>query len=1481
MKKFLRCLLAVIFAVSMLAVCAFQSGAEDIQHQYTDESGNVYTYTVVNNNAYINNIEIKSSGTHLTVSNKIEGYPVERILGISPETCKNLSELTLIGSNLRYIGENVFTGCENLKAVHFNKVSPSSCIIGNNAFCNLKSLETVTFNDVNGMTLGENAFADCNNLKNIDFGTSGVFTIKDGCFKGAAITEITIPKSPNVYLGRYVFSECKSLVKADIYAYPLNRTIYTIDGKEDKSVFKNYEYSQGLFSGCTALQEVKIANYSKIYDGMFENCSSLKKYDIGSAEEIGAAAFSGCSSLEDFDFSKISKINSGSFKGCSSFKSIDISKFKEIPASCFKNCSSLTELDLTGVEKVGNYAFAGCTGLKSITIDHNITFSGHIFEDCSGLEEVIIGDDVSWVNNQGQRDFFKGCTNIKYIYIGKSLLPTYKRRNDKKNYLGTDFFGFGDLSGLEIIEVSPDNPYYSVVDGALYLDEGEYYILLCYPAAKKGTYFSTEKALANVSKDFTIGEYAFAGNKYLKEVNFTKSVVYPDFEYDGWGERCYKLLSYCFAGSAVEKVTFPEGGIDTVGPHMFEDSAIKDIDLSNTKVILEYAFSGCTTFTELNLPSCIEIRKYAFQNCTSLKSVNLPVWVENDCEDYASGYVFAYCTALETVNMPLAIQIDAGMFYGCTSLEKVNATVEYVGKDAFNGCSKLQGISLKDAYICENAFLNCTSLKNIKLYGVSTIKDNAFKGCTSLYLAQFDNTRCKFGVGVFEGCPKLSFYCDENCDAYNYAVENNIPVIAVSVGFQKNTYEYTGSEIQPSIIVSIGDMVLVQNKDYILIFENNTDVGKANVTVRFIGDFDGLPDAHRVFNIVCINLKNATVQYDKEYYYNGEAVELDVTVTLNGKTLVRGVDYSVYQYASDTDIGTKRFRVYGIGNYTGLIECSYTVVLRDISEAVIEYTKDNIYEGEEIKPTVVIKMDGKTLTEGVDYDIVYVSGADTDTRYFTVKGKGNYTGAIDCFYNIIRRDISNAVVEYVKDNVYEGEDIRPAVVINLDGEILTEDVDYKIIYQSGVDTGTMIFTVKGIGKYIGSIDCYYNIIRRDIAEAEVQKIQDYVYTGDEICPLPVIEWNGFTLVNGEDFEVRYFENVNAGFGTAVIYGKGNFCGTQRVKFRIFGKGVENAVVSEIPDMAYNGDEIRPEITVTVDGVALKEGTDYTVEYINNTEQGTAEVIISGIGNYSGVIRKTFEIYKNSVNAFTVFSDKEDLIYSGSELKPEIEVYFNGELLSEGVDYEISITDNISAGTANVTVIGIGRFEGERTYTFTIQPCGISEKDISVSGKLEFTGTPVEPVITVTKDGKILENGKDYTVTYYDNDRVGTAYATVEGIGNYCGSINLEYEIYKNEDKKPEPQKPDEPEQNEPSKDNTDSETSNKNDNVNHNGTQNGDNKPQTPPTDANKPSEVNNGSAVQIPNTDEKTDITSVWFIAAISMLFALFAPRKKRKIKD
>lgn len=1414
MKKNLKALLTVIAILAMLSVFALTSFGATEYLEYVDPDGNVYTYYIglSSKTAIINKVELKNDDTNLVIPSEINGIPVTRLnadIFYNKETKSHLKLSSITIPDTVNSMASPFSYCNNLKSIVFGNVSDLE--ITSSTFSGA-GVESVTFGTTKNVIIHKQAFMNKKNLKTVDFGNPTNMQIKNECFKGSGLTEVTVPKG--VLLGQYVFSECPNLVKAEIYASPLKQVEKRINTQTGKVVSEKDVFSEYLFYKCPSLREATVSNYEIIYDYMFSECPALRTVNVGNATQlkyrafygctslkdfdcngktnIGERSFEGCTGLETFDFSKAGKLSSCSFLNCTSLKSVDLSGIDDIPGECFSGCTSLTELNLSNVSRIGEEAFCGCTGLRELHIYQKIKIYQCAFKDCTGLEKIFIEDGVEYVDlidtSYGYRysyDIFEGCTGVQCIYIGSSFLPKVKEhikysevgsskvKEKDVVYLASDFFGFYNLSGLKKIEVSPNNPYYRSVDDVLYVDEGDVYILLCYPLAKKGTYYSTEKALSGITKDFSLGGYAFCFNQNLKEVHFTKPIIYPEFMDNKKDLRSasYELLSGSFTFSGIEKVTFPEGGLKTVGDLMFRHSEIKDIDLSGTERIKRYAFEECQNLTELNLLSCTLLENGVFEECHSLKTVNLPlwtagtdeweeiIWIYDDCDYYS---MFANCTALESVNMPLAkripdrcfykctslvnvnapdcIKLEESCFYGCTSLEKLDMTVKWVGSYACKGCSKLKSIRFNAANIYEeafsgcvsldnidgvrsvgkSAFLGCVSLKNIKFQKVSNIRDSAFKGCSSLALLQFDGMNCSFGKNVFDGCPNVSFYCDENSTAYTYAVENNIPVVAVSVSFQNSKYEYTGKEIEPSIIVSIGEMALVQNKDYTLSFEDNVKVGGATVIVHFIGDFEGLPDAYRGFSIV-------------------------------------------------------------------------------------------------------------------------------------------------------RRNMSSANIEYVKDNVYDGEDIRPAVVISLDGKTLTEGTDYVIEYKNGSDIGTMLFTVKGIGNYTGTVDCYYNIVRRDIAEASVEKLPDCIYTGDEICPVPVIKWNGFILVPDEDFEVRYFENVNAGFGTAVIYGKGNFCGTQRVTFRIFGKDIQEAVVTEIPDQTYTGDEIRPEFTVTLNGNTLKEGTDYTAEYINNTEKGTAEIIISGTGNYSGVIRKTFNIRKNSVYGFTVFSETQMTeTYDGTPLRPEMEVYFGTDLLTEGKDYEIRLENNISAGTATVTVIGIGRFEGERTYNFTILPCEISEKDISVSGSLEYNGAPVEPQITVTKDGKVLQYGEDYIVTYFDNTDVGTAYVTVEGIGNYCNSVNLEYEIYKNENEEPDtPDTPDNPEQNDPSNDNTDKTDNGKNDNIN-NGAENGEKKPEKPSADATTPSKDNGSQTPQIPNTNTETNGVSSVFTAILAIFMSM-----------
>ena len=77
---------------------------------------------------------------------------------------------------------------------------------------------------------------------------------------------------------------------------------------------------------------------------------------------------------------------------------------------------------------------------------------------------------------------------------------------------------------------------------------------------------------------------------------------------------------------------------------------------------------------------------------------------------------------------------------------------------------------------------------------------------------------------------------------------------------------------------------------------------------------------------------------------------------------------------------------------------------------------------------------------------------------------------------------------------------------------------------------------------------------------------------------------------------------------------------------------DQCTVADIPDQTYTGTAIEPAVVVTDGETTLTIGTDYTVEYSNNTNVGTATVTISGTGNYSGTIEKTFTITPKAVTA---------------------------------------------------------------------------------------------------------------------------------------------------------------------------------------------------------------------------------------------------------
>lgn len=162
----------------------------------------------------------------------------------------------------------------------------------------------------------------------------------------------------------------------------------------------------------------------------------------------------------------------------------------------------------------------------------------------------------------------------------------------------------------------------------------------------------------------------------------------------------------------------------------------------------------------------------------------------------------------------------------------------------------------------------------------------------------------------------------------------------------------------------------------------------------------------------------------------------------------------------------------------------------------------------------------------------------------------------------------------------------------------------------------------------------------------------------------------------------------------------------------------------------------------------------------------------------------FNAYAQDVTALndanTVISiSEQNYVYDGTPKTPPVSVYYNGILLSENVDYSLTYSDFVVAGTAKVTVTGINSYTGSVTKEYTIKPITFNSKNLSVTfdkTSLVYYGSAVHPVMYVSFNGQPLVQDVDYKVTYSKNNAPGRATVKITGIGNFAGSVSKTFII---------------------------------------------------------------------------------------------------------
>ena len=277
--------------------------------------------------------------------------------------------------------------------------------------------------------------------------------------------------------------------------------------------------------------------------------------------------------------------------------------------------------------------------------------------------------------------------------------------------------------------------------------------------------------------------------------------------------------------------------------------------------------------------------------------------------------------------------------------------------------------------------------------------------------------------------------------------------------------------------------------------------------------------------------------------------------------------------------------------------------------------------------------------------------------------------------------------------------------------------------------------------------------------------------------------SGKTLVKDRDFIVTYHNNIEPSSyynsPWVGIDGIGNYQGYVTKSFTINRADISSCTVTLSDEsLTYTGSSLRPTVTVKNGDKELTLNQDYYVSYRNNWNAGTASVIVNGSGNYTGSVTKDFQIIPADISNYEVTLYNDSFDYDGTAKEQRyVRLYSGTRWLSEDTDFTVTYANNVNAGTASAILTGTGNYTGSVTKDFTIKPLDISRYSASLS-QYSYTsdGTEKCPDVTVTYGDKTLAAGTDFTVSYKDNVKEGTATVTITGAGNYTGIINTTFTI---------------------------------------------------------------------------------------------------------
>lgn len=1159
-----------------------------------------------------------------------------------------------------------------------------------------------------------------------------------------------------------------------------------------KYVFKGYELSNPEKAKYISVRDGIV--YNKEETEMVSAAPCALEKDVltlpDTLKEIPAGSFKSCKGIKKLIFGKnITSIGNGAF-AYSNIENVQMNdNVTVLDEYAFYYCTKLANVDLSkSLTKIDGYeTFKYTDALKHIDLKNVTELTGWYTFQQSGLEDV----DLSNVSNMSGIQVFGSCHNLKTVYIGKNT-----------DFSGKVSIGSNNFAGCERLEkyVQRENNIHNlyVEDGKLYSSKIKGYvgaqngereektltgkILLGYPVQMQKVDAQKNNGVLKISNDVTAIGYA----------GLTAYAQYIDSE--GHSTAIEELYHKLILPASIESFNL----VYSMPKQDFE------VDIYGNKLpaFLYQCFYSVGDSDAGKEDAVLGTKTIKFKTA-ALKDEFEQYWKEYVMYIYkGEKQVYTVLPEKKTTSLTLNKTSDKILCDG-TSHE-----IHLIAKLSEDDCTDV--VTFKSSN---------EDLATVDGNGVVTTKANAHGSATITatagdYSASYKVTvkGSGFHATGLDGSDLGSFKWDDEhgknqlnlSDVHIYCNDCN-------KGLEKGT-------------------------DYTVSYENTNKPGKAKVTFTGINGYEGYSLSY-TYTI----LPNSFTIDESLPACRWKGTGKEHKVDLTGKvthwnpykgektTLVEGKDYRL-EYSDNTEIGTAKVKVIGLGDYEGYekilsfeikaphgwngFQANYNGDVYKDGDNLgnFDWEKDGVRP--EIHVSCIDDPDCEGIENGKDYSITYVNDKKLGKASIVIKSLVNGVNkTTTVHYTISPRKM------IVRDGNYEvlnnqdslgtykwtGKEVRPDLsdikIQNENGFDLTEGTDYKIEYPDDmISDGEKTVKVVGLGDYEGTEHSYHYTIEKQHGwngftvkgHKDGDDLGKFDWTGNDVEPEFEVTCNhcGDALVNGTDYYLEYSnDHRDPGKVTVKVVGFGDYKGwTQSFTYTIKNKTFSFEDHKDGEDLGaaeYTGSEVRYPISNVTDktGKVLSEGTDYKLVYSDNTKPGVANVQIIGLNDYDGcTLSFTYTIVDHDGesgfhnNLYTDGADMGSYAYTGEEVKPSIGLMYsnyNQTFLIEGVDYKVEYSNNINPGVATAKVIGIGRYAGhEMSFTYTIKNKSFAAKDHKDGenlGTLKWTGkaqTIKLGDMIDPIDGHVLKEETDYKIVYSDNVDAGTAKAEVIGLGYY-------------------------------------------------------------------------------------------------------------------